>query len=140
MLEVGTQFRPRSNCRSSSAQFVGRAGGHAGQVGGPGEPGRAQVGQRHPVGAPHRGVAAGQRHVAEVREAAVAVVVGEQELAAPHGAVVAVAGAVEGDADHRPAAVEAVLGHRRGDVRVVVLDAYDGPVRRVAGRPTGAER
>lgn len=60
-------------------------------------------------------------------EPVVSVVVRQQELAAPHGPVVAVAGAVECDADHAPGAVQAVFGHRRGDVRVMVLYAYDLP-------------
>ena len=56
---------------------------------------RPQVRQRHPVGRQHADVAAGQRHVRQVREPPEALVVGEQHLAAPDGAVGAVAGAVE---------------------------------------------
>ena len=47
----------------------------------------------------------------------------QQHLAAPARAVGAEAGAVVGDADHR--SVEAVLGHRRDDVRVVMLHSDD---------------
>ena len=44
--------------------LVGRAGRDRRQVGVPGQPGRGQVGQRHPVRAAHARVAAGQRDVA----------------------------------------------------------------------------
>ena len=52
----------------------------------------------------------------------------DEELAPPEGAVGAVAGSVEGDADHR--VVEAVLLHDRGDVRVMVLDRDQAPALR----------
>lgn len=61
----------------------------------------------------------------------VRVVVREQDLAAPHRPVVAVSRAVECDADDRPAAVEAMLGHDRGDMGVMVLHADDRAVVRV---------
>jgi len=56
-----------------------------------------------------------------VRQAPEAVVIGQEHLAAPDRAVRAVAGAVEGEADHRQAAVQAVFRHDRGDVGVVML-------------------
>lgn len=72
-------------------------------------------------------------------EPVVSVVVRQQELAAPHGSVVAVAGAVERDADHAQCAVQAVLGHRRGDVRVMVLYAYHLPFTgQTSGQPSRA--
>ena len=101
-----------------------------------------EVGERHPVGPRDAGVAAGERDVAEVRDAAEGLVVADQHLAAPDRPVRAVAGAVEGEADHLVVGAEAVLAHHRGDVRVVVLDrahlaavgVQPGPRRRaVAG-------
>lgn len=95
------------------------------------------MGQRHAVRPAHRGVTTGQWNVREMSEPGEAVVVRQQELPAPYGAVVSVAGAVEGDADHLPGAVQSVLGHGGRDVRVMVLDPYDGPVRRVPVGPSG---
>ncbi len=54
-----------------------------------------------------------------------AVVAGNQDLAAPDGAVCPVAGAVEGEADHPLPPGDTVLDHHRGDVGVVVLDERD---------------
>lgn len=121
------------------AQFVRRAGGGTRQVGRPADARRVQVRKRHAVRPLHRGVAARQRDVGEVTEPDEPVVVGQQNLPAPHRAVVAVAGAVEGDADHRTAAVEAVFGHRRRDMGVMVLDVSEQPAGRMeGGPPTGA--
>ena len=64
----GHSSGPRSNCRSRTPEFVGRAGGRTGEVVGPVDPGRPQMGQRHAVRPAHRGVAAGQRDVREVPE------------------------------------------------------------------------
>ena len=127
MLDVGTQPSPvlswwRSTPRSSAGQAA-TGGRSSSQV----EPGGAQVRQRHPVGAQHARVAAGQRHVAEVGQPAERLVVGEQHLAAPHRAVGAVAGAVEGDPDHLLVPAQPVLGHHRGDVGVVVLHRAHRP-------------
>lgn len=117
--------------------FVGRAGGGAGQVVGPVDPGRPQMRERHPVRPVHGGVTTGQRHIREVPEPDEAVVVREQELAAPHRSVVAVPRAVEGDAEHRPHCRRGPLGHRGGDMGVMVLDAHDGPSRRVPASTSG---
>ncbi len=79
------------------------------------------MGQGHPPRLAHGAVAAGQGHVGQVGGALVAGVIGDEELATPDRPIVDVAGAVEGHADHRPLAAQAVLGHARGDVGVVVL-------------------
>lgn len=68
-------------------------------------------------------------------EPPVSVVVGEQHLTAPHGTVVAVAGSVEGDSDHRLRAVQTVLGHRRGDMGVVVLHLAQRQSALLGGAP-----
>ena len=68
-------------------------------------------------GSPRRRPGSGR--VPELRDPLVARQVGHQDLGAPHAAVVAVAGAVERDAEHPLR--HAVLGHHRRDVRVVVL-------------------
>jgi hypothetical protein len=81
-----------------------------------------------------------RRDVREMPEPGEAVVVRQQELPAPHGAVVAMTRAVEGDADYRPGAVRSMLGHRSGDVGVMVLDARDGPVRSRRLRHTAVPR
>ncbi len=131
-------------------QFVTRAGGDARQVRVPSHTGGPQPGQRQTARVGHTGVSAGERGRGQMSEASVARVVGEQDLAAPHGAVVAVPGAVERDADHGRGAVEAVLGHGRGDVRVVMLDIHGcapgqaarrmGPLDRVVSRvPVGGD-
>ena len=88
-----------------------------------------QVGQRRPVGPLDGGVAAGQRHVAEVGHPGEAVVAGQQHLAAPDGPVGAVAGAVEGEAQDLFGRRHAVFGHDRRHMGVVVLDQ-----RQAAGR------
>ena len=88
-------------------------------------------------GPQHADVAAGQRHVLQLRQPLIALVVGEQHLAAPDRAVGAVTGSVEGEAEHLLRPVQPVLGHHRGDVRVVVLDRPDRPPAGVAPRPRG---
>ena len=78
---------------------------------------------RSPPGS-RNGRSAGRAREASVRQR-------RQELAAPDGAVLPVAGAVPGHAQHRP--VELVLRHARRDVRVVVLHpAQTGRPQRVA--------
>ena len=72
----------------------------------------------------HRRGAAGHGHIGEIGETLVGLLVGEQDLAAPHAAVGAVARAVERDADDGPLPV--VLDHAGEDVRVVVLDFEQG--------------
>ena len=104
MLEVGTQFRPVSSWRASTERSVGGAGRHRRQARVPVDPGLAQQRQRHPARVADAGVAAGQGRVREVPGPAEPGVVGDQELPAPDRAVVAVAGAVEGEADDRLAA------------------------------------
>ena len=68
--------------------------------------------------------AARHGHVGEVRETLERSQVGEQHFPAPDGAVHAVARAVERDAAH--GAGQAVLGHHRHDVRMMVLHLGDG--------------
>jgi hypothetical protein len=67
--------------------------------------------------------------------APVRLVVGDQHLATPHGAVGAVAGAVERHPDDLLVRTDAVFGEHRRDVGVVVLDPADRPSRRVRSRP-----
>ena len=128
MLEVGTQPVPRSSWRSSTARSSGstaRAGGRSVR---PVDAGRPQVRQRG------RGRACGWRRPlraaarAEVPDPVEGVVAGDEDLAAPDGAVGAVARAVEGDADHPLPRRDAVLGHDRRDVGVVVLHLDHGGV------------
>ncbi len=92
-------------------------------------------------------IAARQIDGLEVADALVAAGIGEERLAAPDRAVVAVARAVEREAEHGALRVPAVLGHDRGDVGVVVLDFDDelamvrsGPGRgAVAGVTVGGD-
>ena len=92
----------RSNCRASSRSSSGGQARDARQVRGPRR-------RRPPAGGPAPSGTGGARRrrrraagrSARCADRGEAVVVGEQHLAAPDGAVVAVAGAVEGDADHR---------------------------------------
>ena len=136
MLDVGTQRSPVVSCRSSSASSSSLQARTQG---------RPVVPRRRPrprrwdsairQGLRTAGVAAGQRDVGEVGGPDVVGVVGDQELAAPDGAVVAVAGAVEGDPEDPAVAAEPVLGHRRGDVGVVVLDLLDRSAVGVVARP-----
>lgn len=115
--------------------FGGRAGQDRGQVRVPGEARRVQVRERHPVGPQHARVAPGQRYVTQVRGPAERRVAYHQELTAPRRAVVPVAGAVEGDADHLLVPAQTVLRHDRRDVRVVVLHGAHGPPRRTVAGP-----
>ena len=134
MLEVGAQPKPVSSCRSSSASSsVART--HARQRRIPVDPGAPQVGERHPVGVAHAGVAARKVDVRKMGGPDERAVVGDQELSAPDGAVLAVPRAVEGDAEHLDAIGDPVVGHRGGDVGVVVLDPCDRPTGCVVERP-----
>ena len=95
--------RSRGRCRAGGRGRTAPAPGRRPRRGGrrsQATPARAEVGQRHPVGPQHAGVAAGERDVAEVGRPAERLVAGDQDLAAPDRAVGAVAGAVEGDPDH----------------------------------------
>lgn len=94
-----------------------------------------QVRERHPVGPQHTRVAPGQRHVAQVGRPAERLVAGHQDLTAPGSAVVAVAGAVEGDADDALVRAQTVLRHHGRDVRVVVLHRADRPAGGVGAGP-----
>ncbi len=70
--------------------------------------------------------------------ALIAAIAGHQEFTTPDGPVVAVARAVEGDADDCRVARQAVFGHAGGNVGMVVLDANSRqplarrPLQRVA--------
>ena len=141
MLVVGTQPTLRSHLSAHHRQLHLIAGcdGRQRRVGGDAE--RSEVRHGDPARVAHRAVATGERQRAQVPGADEARVVGHEHLAAPDlgRAVVAdaVAGAVEGDADHRRRAVEAVLGHHRRDVGVVVLHlapAFDRRGARTAQR------
>ena len=92
-----------------------------------------QVGERHPAWIAYAGVPAGQRHVAQVGRPLIAVIVSEEDFAAPYRMVVPVTGAVERDSDHPRAPVVAVLRHGGSNMRVMVLD---GPHRQ--SRPDSA--
>ena len=106
------------------------------EVVGPLDAGVAQVGERDAAGVADRGVAAGEVDRREVGDAFVPVGVGEQYLAAPDGAVVAEARAVEREPDDPLVRVALVLGHHRRDVGVVMLD-LDDPIGVVGARPPG---
>ena len=119
------------------------AGGNGGQrrVGSDAE--RSEVCHRDPARVAHRTIATGERQRAQVSGADEAGVVGDEHLAAPDlgRAIVAdaVAGAVEGDADHRRGAVEAVLGHHRRDVSMVVLHLDQCSIAAVLHGPPTSE-
>jgi len=93
------------------------------------------VAERGAGGVAYGGVAAGQGGGREPADAAVAGEVGDEEFAAPQGAVVAEAQAVVGDAEERSAHL--VLGGAGGDVGVVVL--HGGAGQRLGRRPSGGE-
>ena len=98
--------------------------------------GLPQQRQGGPPGLAHRGVAAGQAEAAQVGHPLERRGAAEQHLAAPHGAVRPVAGAVPGEAEDRPVAIprlviahpvpgiaspQTVLRQAGGEVGVVVL-------------------
>ena len=53
-------------------------------------------------------------------------IISDEELPTPDRSVGAITGAVEGHADDRTLASEAILSHYRGDVGVVVLNRNQG--------------
>lgn len=73
------------------------------------------------------------RHRFAIGEPAVALVIGQQDLAAPERAIIAEAQPVERDAEHRLGHRDLVLRHAGGDMRVVVLHLGEG--RSVPFRP-----
>ena len=109
------------------------------EIVGPLDAGVAEMGQRDAARVADRGVSAGEVDRREVGDAFVSVDVGEQYLATPDGAVVAVARAVERDADDPLVRVALVLGHHGRDVGVVVLH-LDDPIGVVGARPTWRSR
>ena len=133
-LEVSGELSPVAIWCRRTASSVGVGGPHERQVQLPGlvAEGAAQVAQGRPVGPVDGGLAAGQRNVGQVGQAPVAREIAQQELAAPDGAVGAVAGAVPADADDRP--IGAVLGQAGGQVGVVVLHGH----QRQAGQRAAA--
>src|SRR4249919_1688037 len=115
MLLVGGERSSRANI----AATAGAAGGKAAlDVGAAADAVQGRC--RHPPGLARHGVAAGHRQGRKMAEAAEDRAVDRQQLAAPGGAVVAEADAVEREAEQRT--VDAMLGRDRGDVRVVMLD------------------
>ncbi len=98
----------------------GREIGHRKRVAAEG--GEEQAERRAPRLA-DRGLAAGKPERAKARHAAPAGLVDPNELAAPDGAVGAVAGAVPGDAEDGRR--QAMLGHAGRDVGDVMLDRDD---------------
>ena len=128
-------FSPVSSCRRSTARSTGVQAATLGSRRIPVEAGRVEVRQRHPARVADAGVSAGQRDVAQVADPPVVGVGRDHELTAPDRAVVAVAGAVEGEADHRLVVRVIVLGHRRRQVGVVVLDPDELSTLLVLGGP-----
>ena len=134
MLDVGTQFESALQLPSAGALVRPGRPRTGGRSSVPVDAGRAQMGQRHAVRAAHGGVAAGQRDVREVRRR-----VSRRSRRA---------GTRRPTRRRRrrsrcrrrrrrsPARRRAVLGHRGGDVRVMVLDAYDAAGRPRSARPT----
>ena len=95
-------------------------------------PGRHEPGAGHPPRLAHGRVAAGHADREQVADALEGGQVADEQLAAPHRAVGAVAGAVVDRAHGRPGL--AVLGQARGQVRVVVLHAHELDARRARAR------
>ena len=62
----------------------------------------------------------GKRDVFEVAHALEAGVIGNEHFPAPYGAIGAITGAIERDADHF--SIEMIFRHARSDMRVMVLD------------------
>ena len=82
-------------------------------------PGASQVGECHPAGVVYGRVSTWESYRCQVGGTLEAVVVGDEDLTSPNGAVGPVSGAVERESDH--AVGDAVLGHHRCDVRMVML-------------------
>ena len=93
--------------------------------------------QRHPVRPQHADIAAGKRHILQLRPSLITLVVREQYLTAPDRTVGPVSRSVEGEAEYLLCSVEAVLGHHRRDVRMMVLHRSHRPIAGVAVRPGG---
>ncbi len=100
MLDVGTQPETGVELVRKGGPLVGRTGGHRRQVRVPRDSGGPQVCQRHSVRAQDADIAAGQRHILQLRQALKALVVGQHHLAAPDRAVAAVTRSVEGEPKH----------------------------------------
>ena len=120
MLVVSGEARPvRASCATCSQRSGSMPGSGAA---------RAPISASHAQAIRHGSriarLAAGHPHRPEVPDALESAQVAAQQLAAPDGAVGAVAGAVVDRADRRRR--HAVLGEARREVRVVVLDA-DAP-------------
>ena len=132
MLEVGDAAEARSELASQQPQLLVAAGPDARQLARPRRSPAARRwdsairhGLRTPASPP------GSGDVRQVGDAGVPGVVGEQELAAPDRAVVAVPGAVERDPEHAAGPVVPVLGHRRR------RRARGGAAPATTGRPAG---
>ncbi len=95
------------------------------------------MGQGGAVRLADRGVAPGQGHVAQVQQSLEPVVAGKEDLAAPDGAVGAVAGAVEGEADDAIVLGHAVLHHDGREMGMVMLDQRDVASVLLFGPPSG---
>ena len=93
--------------------------------------------ERHAVRAFHADVPTGQRDVSQLSHPPVALVVGDQHLATPDGAIWTVTGSVKGESENVTVAVQAVFGHDGGDVGVVVLHRPDRSPVGIAARPGG---
>ena len=94
-----------------------------------------EVAQRDPPGRARREIATRERDGEEMTRPAVAGKVRHEELGAPGGAVVAVTGPVVGDAQHRLG--DAVLGHDRGDMRVMMLHRDEALEAHLLREPRG---
>ena len=121
-------------------ELVRRRGADGSQVGRPLHSCRPQVGEGGPIGLADRGIAARQRHVAQVAHPFELAVAGDQHLSAPDRAVGPVPGSVEREPDHAVAFADTVLRHHRRDVGVVVLDELDRGEHRLLGPAAGLVR
>jgi len=122
---------------SKRTKFAWRRRVHRRQIAGPLDARRPQMGQRGAVRLADRGIATHHRDVAEVGGPLEPVIAGNEDLATPDGAIAAVAGAVEGEADDPLVRRYAVLHHNCGDVRVVVLDQFRWSLGVLVGPESG---
>ena len=129
MLVVGTQPAPLPIIAATTRRSTASAPSGSGAI--RLQAGRSQVRQRHPGRVAHGGVPSGQRHRRKVPDPLDRGVGPEQQLAAPDRAVVPIAGAVEGEPEHRLAHRPRMLGQQRGEMRVVVLHQQDSSPRRL---------
>ena len=81
----------------------------------------AQIAERHAPWLPYRRVAARQRDVTQMRPPHESRKVGDQKFPAPDFSIGAVAGTVEGHANHL--AAEVIFRHATGNVRMMMLHA-----------------